>query len=375
MKRMNWMKKGALLLLTASLMSCGGKFFGGEDEVAISDVAAYVDNMTGATIITITFTDEEKAPLVFTIPQGVAGRDGVSISEVTSTVSEDGKSVTLHIVFSDTNYPPVDIQIPIIEGKGISDIQVGENEQGDVTMDIHYTDGTSTGPIPIPSGKDGKDGNGIDHIEATAPDHDGVITVTVYFTNGTSESFEIQNGKDGSSISSLSVNKEKSTGKDYVIEVKLTDGSIVTLRLEKPQATIWFAGLGEPKESNTKGAKAGDFYLDKLSGNVYQYNGTTWEFVFCMKSSGSASEAVHHMVTFDAGDGYALVEEKQVKYWYMEVKEGQTVDLSSIEIPTLEGYVFDGWFTDPTNVNSGQFTDMTIVTKKLNLKAKYHPVA
>ena len=340
--------------------------------MAISDVAAYVDNMTGATIITITFTDEEKAPLVFTIPQGVAGRDGVSISEVTSTVSEDGKSVTLHIVFSDTNYPPVDIQIPIIEGKGISDLQVGENEQGDVTMDIHYTDGTSTGPIPIPSGKDG---NGIDHIEATAPDHNGVITVTVYFTDGTFESFEIQNGKDGISISSLSVNKEKSIGKDYVIEVKSTDGSTVTLRLEKPQATIWFAGLGEPKASNTSGAKAGDFYLDKLSGNVYQYNGTTWEFILCMKSSASVSDAVYHKVVFDAGEGYALVGGNQIKNWYMDVKEGQTVDLSSIEIPTLEGYVFDGWFTDPTNVNSGQFTDMTIVTKDLNLKAKYHPKA
>lgn len=371
MKKWNWFRKGAVLLASFSLMSCAGKFFGGSDELVISDVTARVDNMTGATIITITFEDEEKAPVVFTIPQGVPGSDGVSIENITSTVSEDGKSVTLHITFSDASYPAVDIEVPIIEGKGISDIVIGENETGDVTMDIQYTDGTSTGAITIPSGRDGNDGTGIDHITASAPDEDGRTVVTVYLTDGSSYSFDIQNGKDGVWIVSMTVDATQSTGDNYVIKVEFSDGSIQTLRLTKPHATIWFADYGEPTASNTKGAKSGDFFLNKASGNVYQYNGSTWVYLFCMKSSSSASEVVYHTVAFDAGDGYALVDGTQIKKWFIDVQEGKTADLGSIRTPVLDGYTFAGWYTDPSNVNSGQFTDLTIVTKDISLKAKY----
>ena len=77
------MKKGTIaktlaVLATLSLSSCSNPFFGGNEEFMITDIATRVDAATGDTIVTITFSDEEKEPLVLTIPQGVSGKDGVS---------------------------------------------------------------------------------------------------------------------------------------------------------------------------------------------------------------------------------------------------------------------------------------------------------
>ena len=53
------------------------------------------------------------------------------------------------------------------------------------------------------------------------------------------------------------------------------------------------------------------------------------------------------------------------------VEADNTMDLSLIPCPVLPGYVFRGWYTDPSNVNAGQFTDLTVVTKSLTLYARW----
>ena len=367
---------------TLSLSSCSNPFFGGNEEFMITDIATRVDAATGDTIVTITFSDEEKEPLVLTIPQGVSGKDGVGISKIEPTLSEDGKSVLITIFFDDNALSPVSIEVPILEGRGIQDVTLGENEDGELTIAFVYTDGTSTDPIVIPSGKDGKDGVGIRVITASEPDENGVITVSIVLDDavGTTLDFEVHNGKDGVSIVSSGVDQEASTGDYYVIVVEFSSGDTTRLSLPKPHPTGWFYGSVAPSSpevaSTLESAEPGDFYLNTVNGNVYQLGANgTWNYLFSMKSSGGSTEVTHHEVVFDANGGaYHSPTGTDFTLWTLPVADGQTADLSLIKKPTLDGHVFEGWFTDPDDVNSGQFTDLTPVTKDLTLKAKYRAI-
>ena len=90
-----------------------------------------------------------------------------------------------------------------------------------------------------------------------------------------------------------------------------------------------------------------------------------------MKADGSSSTDVYYDVTFDANGGKAIVGGTEVTAWFTSVKEGKTIDLALLKSPVKEGYTFKGWYTDLNNINAGQFTDLTPVTKDLNLYARY----
>ncbi len=381
------MKKGTIgktlaILAALTLSSCSNPFFGGNDEFMITDITYRVDAANGDTIVTITFSDEEKEPLVLTIPQGVSGKDGVGISHVDATLSEDGKSVLLTISFDGNALPPVEVAVPIVEGRGIKDVILGQGENGELTIAFLYTDGTTTDPIAIPSGKDGKDGVGIKVITASEPDPNGVITISIVLDDavGTTLDFQIQNGKNGTSVASISVDQAASQGDYYVLVVELSNGETTRLSFEKPHPTGWYYGSVAPNSpevaSVVQSAEPGDFYLNTVNGNVYQLGANgTWNYLFCMKSTGGSTETVYHEVVFDANGGvYHSPAGTDISIWSLPVVDGKTADLSLIRTPTLDGHVFEGWYTDPDNVNSGQFTDLTPVTKDLLLKAKWSAI-
>ena len=95
----------------------------------------------------------------------------------------------------------------------------------------------------------------------------------------------------------------------------------------------------------------------------------SWKFLFGMKADGTTTgKEVYHTVFFDPGFGKI---NGNTGILMASVLEGKTMALSNIPTPTYEDHTFLGWYTDLTNVNAGQFTDLTPVFSDLKLYAKY----
>lgn len=357
------------LALAYPLASCNSAFFGGNDSVEIKEVTTRYDETSGNTYITITFTDEEKDPVVFSIPRGYAGKDGNGIKNVSSRMLSDGKSLELTISYTDSSIENTVISVPVLEGKGVKEVLVDSDEAGNTTIQFTYTDGT-TGPlITIPKGTDG---NGIESFEVADPDMNGIMAVTVTFTDGTTKTFEIKNGKDGASVSTITYNEAKSTPTEYVLTIEYSDGYSEDVTLPRPRSTRWFTGVTTPDNDSAASSEAveGDFFLNRLNGYVYQKGSDgKWTFLFGMKADASqGGDEVYYSVYFDPGEGN--INGNKGITW-TSVLEGKTVPLSQIPSPSYEGHTFLGWFTDVDNINAGQFTDMVPVFSDLHLKAKY----
>lgn len=362
----------AFLAFSLSLSSCSNSFFGGDESLQIKDVTHVYDSESGNTIVTITFMDEDTDPVTFLIPRGISGKDGVSIKDVTSRMTSDGKSIELHISYSDGTIPDTVISVPVLQGKGIKEVEVNKDDLGNTTIQFTYTDDTKGDVITIPKGDDG---NGIESFDVVGPDKDGVTNITVTLTDGTVKEFSVQNGRDGVSISSIAYSAEKSDNKRYALVVTYSDGYEETVYLDRPQTTRWYTGATNPDEDNTANhnAQEGDFYLNKLNGYVYLRNQDgTWTFLFGMKNDGSSSGLeVYHTVFFDPKEGKINNEDG---IFMASVLDGRTIALENIPSPSYEGHKFVGWYTDLNNVNAGRFTDMTPVFDDLRLYAKYEAI-
>lgn len=366
---MRKMKKSLLLLgslfLLAPLTSCSNAFFGSDTGgTGIANITTRQDTASGNTVVTITFTDEEKDPVVFFIPQGLSGKDGVSIKSITPTLSEDQKKITLTITYSDDAIEPTVIEVPVLEGKGVKDVTIGTDEEGNTTLAFSYTDGSESKTIAIPKGKDG---NGIASFEVSRPNAKGVMTITVTFTDGTNTSFEVKNG---AGIASVSYDESKSDSSRYALTVTYTDGFTETIYLDRPKSTKWITGTENlESDSVVSGAETGDFYLNRVTGYVYQLQSDgTWLFLFGMKSEETSHVKQYAAITFNAGEGLI---NNATPLAIVNAVVGEALRLGVIPTPTYEGHTFQGWFTDLKNVNAGQFTDLTIVTGDLTLFAKY----
>ena len=120
------------LSLSYPLASCA--FFDTGEGAQIKEVTPRYDEATGNTIITITFTDEEREPVTFIVPRGISGKDGVSIKNITSKMLSDGKSIELTISYTDSSVENTVISVPVLEGKGVKEVLVDTDEDGNTTI-------------------------------------------------------------------------------------------------------------------------------------------------------------------------------------------------------------------------------------------------
>lgn len=355
------------LSLSYPLASCA--FFDTGEGAQIKEVTPRYDEATGNTIITITFTDEEMEPVTFIVPRGISGKDGVSIKNISSKMLSDGKSIELTISYSDSSVENTVISVPVLEGKGVKEVLVDTDEDGNKTIQFTYTDESKGPVITIPKGKDG---NGIASFEIDGPDSDGNTTITVTLDDGTKKEFTVSNGRDGVSVSNITYDDKKSDATHYVLTIKYTDGYTEEVVLDRPRSTRWFTGTTTPDNDSTASSQAieGDFFLNRINGYVYQKTSDeSWTFLFGMKADGTTTGTeVYHTVFFDPGLGKI---NGNTGILMASVLEGKTMPLSNIPTPTYEDHTFLGWYTDLTNVNAGQFTDLTPVFSDLKLYAKY----
>ena len=355
------------LSLSYPLASCA--FFDDGGGAQIKEVTPRYDETTGNTIITITFTDEEMEPVTFIVPRGISGKDGVSIKNITSKMLSDGKSIELTISYTDSSVENTVISVPVLEGKGVKEVLVDKDEDGNTTIQFTYTDESKGPVITIPKGKDG---NGIASFEVNGPDSDGNTTITVTLDDGTKKEFTVSNGRDGVSVSNITYDANKSDATHYVLTITYTDGYTEEVTLDRPRSTRWFTGTTTPDNDSAASSQAveGDFFLNRINGYVYQkMSDGSWTFLFGMKADDSSvGKEVYHTVFFDPGLGKI---NGNSGILMATALEGKTMPLSNIPTPTYEGHSFMGWYTDLTNVNAGRFTDLTPVFSDLKLYAKY----
>ena len=342
----------SLSCLALPLTACDS--FTGGDGYAIASIITNKNN-EGDTVVVISFEDDAADPVTFIIP---AGDDGVGIANIDATVSNNSLSIV--ISYTDPNKPLTMINVPLQPGRGISEVQVDHNISGDVVITFFYTDGTSSGEIVIPKGHDGV---GIANV--TTEQSGDEITFTITYSDDSIEPtiFTLSNGL---SIAGVEYSSTLSDDENIVLVVTYSDGTMEAISFPRPTSTRWFTGTTLPNDSI---GNIGDFYLDKVTGNVYQKseNGT-WEYIFCMKGSGSA---VSYDVTFNLNGGHWANGSTNDKSYLVDY--ANYVNLNGVGIPEKEGFNFDGWWTSPdaSNPNSGHLTDLTPIFKDMVLYARW----
>ena len=368
----------SLMLVTAapSLSSCSF-IFGGDEGYQIQNVATETDP-NGDTVLTITFTDETKSPLVVTLPKGLSGKDGVGIRDVQSTLSDD--EIVLTITYTDTTVEPTVLSFPILkgeDGKGISSVDVKQDEEtGNTILVFTYTDGTTSGDITIPKAQDGKDGVGINTISSTYDEETKNFLITITYTDGRDPTIvAIPPSQDGVGISFISYSDIQSDDENYGIIISYTDGTTSILRVPRPQSTHWYYGDVAP--SSTIGV-TGDYYLNTTTGDVYNKTDSGWGApLFSMKGTGTTQEKHYCTIYFDANGG-TFAGGENIKF-LASLEVGTNIPLTgdtsfeTVGIPSLDGHEFTGWYTSPEDeALSGQFTDLTpIYGEQLTLYAHW----
>ena len=242
---------------------------------------------------TITFLDG--TTFTFTVTNGEDGKDGhspvITVNENGHLVI-DGEDTGVDIVGEDGHSPKVTIGT---NGNWfVDDVDTGvsaKGEKGD-------------------KGEQGEDGRGIVSIKLTSSEGN-VDTYTITYTDGTTSTFTVTNGKDG---------EQGINGEDgHSSEISISEDGYWVIDGEKT-----------------------DF---KATGEV-----TVVE--------------EYYSVTFDLNGGEFLDFDPET---YSSVAEGSSLDLP---VPFRDNYSFEGWYTG-RGINDGQFTSASVVSGDLSLVAKW----
>ncbi len=365
--------KKALILgmipLSISFLSSCSFFNTGEKGYLIKSIEAEECD-DGSTKVTITYDDEEQEPVIFYVPKGEKGIDGETgngIAAITNKgTDESGSKTIMEITYTDTTMEPTLFEVP--NGVSVKSMESEYDERtGLVTVTIYLTNGKYL-EFKLPRGKDGDEGNGIIGYSVVT-NEDKSVDITFDFTYTSPLTVHIpapQKGDDGRGITSM-VSKE--TEDKYIIEVNYTDGTSETLEFTRPaDPATWLKGQGAPDNSL---GKNGDFYFDTYGLKIYSKSNGRWSLVQAF----SDYYELEHEITFDLNvrDGSARFTESNLPDSYY-IDRGSYFAASgySIPIPIRDGYEFAGWFTarnpGPTN---GAFTDLTPVFSDLTLYAKW----
>ena len=358
-------KKAWLLpLLAGALTLSGCSLFNNTGEYALASYETSYNQETGETIITFYFTDEDVDPFVVTIPQKV-GADGVGINAagVTAVLGDNGITVT--IPYTDGSAPTTFVVPHGNNAADITGVAFEKDDEDNLYIVFSFSNGRDPLSVAFPAA------NGVASV--TPNKEGGTTTITVTFTDPDMPP-AVFSVKDGIGISSIAFDDEQSTPTHYCLVVTYSDGQQQKIMLERPISTHWYNGSGSPStypnNINTVNAIDGDYYLDVASGWVYLREDGGWFQLFCMKGSESGT-AERYTVDFYPNGGYWGDDPTDIDRDRIRVDAGLTVDLADIPTPSHATASFLGWFTDPININAGQFTDLTVVTKNLSLYARW----
>lgn len=365
------MKKKILTFLCFIFMvfgmftGCSGFVVEDESLIITSINSQVLDD--GRTMVIITYADEEIEPAIFYIPKGdtgIQGEEGNGIKEITHELDERTNKITVTITFTDPSIDPVVFTLE--NGVSIKSLEEIVNEEtGEVAFIIHYTNGTSSEPITVPKGKDGKNGSMIIGYEQTVND-DGSVTLLFIFSTGETYTCDIpapQKGDQGRGIVAIVGTTDELY---YYVTFTFNDETTETIKFDKPVPATWHTGAGTPSSSL---GNNGDFYFDTSRKDIYSKINGEWVRIIDFDDSETKFTVEFNLNAEDAflpeGYGYS-------NYYSISSGENFAASGTLVPIPQRIGYTFEGWYTTPNpTVVNGKFTDLTPVMSNMKLYAKW----
>lgn len=360
MKKFRNLLLGALLVFSLPSLSACGFFAEEENGYLISDVTTDVDNQ-GNTIVTISFSSEDKPSVSFTLPKGADGQEGVSIKDVTSEFQEEYNRVKLTITFTDSNKEPFVTYIPVyngIDGRGIANINVETLENGNQQITISFTDDSSPVSFIVPKGQDGVS------IKEITTSYDPIsydVIVTISFTDDSpSVEFRIPRGLRGVSIDYIETQEDEN---NYKLIIHYDDGTQEEVSFSKEHATNWLYGSTVPDSQN---GENGDFYFNLSTGEIYVKENGNWVLKTVIAGVDTPETKNYYYITLDLNGGSLVNPLDPITY---KVEEGKYINLP---LAYKEGAEFVGWYTDKElTPNSGHVTNITPIYMDMTLYAQY----
>ena len=355
-----------IFMIFGMFTGCSGFVVEDESLIITSITSQVLDD--GRTMVVITYADEEIAPAIFYIPQGeegIQGEEGNGIKEITHELDERTNTITVTITFTDPSIDPVVFTLE--NGVSIKSLEEVVDEDGNVSFILHFSNGTSSEPISIPRGKDGKDGSMIVGYEQML-NEDGSVTLLFLFSTGEIYRCDIpapQKGEDGRSIIAIVGTTDELY---YYVTFTFNDDTTETIKFDKPVPNTWHSGYeGRPGDSF---GKDGDFYFDLANNDVYYKSNGRWDLIIDFESN---NDSETWKVNFNLnGEGARLIGGHNYKLSY-DITKGSNFacDKKPVPIAEREGYTFGGWYTTPTEptIVNGAFTDLTTVNSNLELYA------
>lgn len=360
----------SILMLTA-LSSCSSSFFKTKN-IIIDDVVTVINN-DGDLVVTITFVDDVKAPLTFTVPQGEAGN---GIANIIQAPKPDGSGTIVTITYTDETIPPLTFEIA--NGVSIAAVTSAQdpNYPDKTIMKITLSNG-ETIQFVLDRPVDGKDGNSIVGITQELNPEDNSITLTIHFSETDDIVVTIPAGLQGTSVTGITMQLSPD-GDYYVYTFIMSDGSFKTISVSRP--ATWHSGTGRP---NTDFGMEGDFYYARDLNVIYYRTAVGWIVQFDLNEV--KAEPTIYTVTFDLNANSAPWPGWQVGTMFPTgesgvyyIEHGHTFydtyydEPYGIPVPIRDGYNFEGWYTHKTpNVNSTRFGDLISIYRDMTLYANW----
>lgn len=338
--------------------------------------------------VTVTFENDARDPVTFTIAKGALGGDGNIISSVSAVLDED-ENLVFTVNYSDEELEPLTFSFPLNQGEDgrlVETIDVAYDEEThQTTLIFNYTDGDPD-TVTLPDLYSGDYGFSITNIEAGLTDENGNLPIHIYYTNNTTGESDqiilISKGEDGATIGDFSVRME---GDTYYIDIYLADNETglpdFTLSFGYvEETTSWFYGSGNPNNNSYSGSgKEGDFYFDTANDIIYcketleGASSPTWNVVFDVhQGEGGFSPPDYCFVTYDlnggvwANAGVSTTMMSSVKYG-----DYAPTSFSGLGDPYIKGKTFKGWYSYPDygNPNAGKLDRLTQVVHDITVYA------
>lgn len=333
------------IFMLFSVASCSSS---DEESILIESISSEVLS-DGRTQITIKYQNEDMKDSVFYLPKG---KDGTGIEDFVYKI--DTEKNTTDITFSFTDVLN-DYTVSVPNGRGISNVIYTQDEAGDTLMTFVFTDGTRSEAVKVKKGEIGTSLIGFDPVI----NEDGSVDIKFIYSDGSEYIAKVpapQKGDTGRGIDSIVSEKTDLAWQLYLF---YNDGTFEVVEFERP-ATI----LSGTNPSDDEGID-GDLFYDTATKTLYNKADGVWNRIIQFDD-----DTVKYTVSFNlnCNDSTAALHGKS----QITVKKNSYLPASSIPNPTRDGYVFDGWYLEEEpNINNGNFTDLTLITKDLVLYAKW----
>ena len=382
------MKKKLLTLVITGILSftalLGGCGFSVSDTKEIESISAIRNQAEGVTVITITYVDNLFSPTVFEVPDGAQGKVGDTgngvkeIMDVEKTDAQGNVQRYMRITLTDFTV----VELPIIDGidgtdgKGVSHIEsLSNGANGDVSIVVHYTDGTKTDPIPVPSGKNGDTVTISSEVQQNGATK-VIFTVTNHLGNQEDREIIIPRGEKGDSVEYVT-GYSSADGKTYVLEVKIQgQDQPQKVEFQRPNALL----TGGEKPSNAEGLN-GDIFFDTANQVIYVKNGDIWINFLDLGGARRYDVEFRNMAMIDGKQtkvSITGINVFNVQYgtFYSNganytIPTANVIADSQVNPHLQDGatYEFVGWYTSqtPNFVTQSPFTDLTLVSSHMVL--------